>query len=90
MITDVIIGNDYSSVKNGKEVFTGKLTSTRNIVGREHKLYRLEDSRGNYCLFFANEAEFVNPNDVPVYKMKSQKELSEEPSSYHSTYVGNN
>jgi hypothetical protein len=77
MITnDVIVGNEYSAIQRGREVFTGKLVSIRDIVGREHKFYRLEDERGNYCTFFANDTDFINPADKPKFIPQTTEELN--------------
>jgi len=86
--TTLQVGQVVSAVQNGRETFTGKVTSIRSIQGRDHKLIKLEDDRGNYLLLWDNEATFVDPKDAPKERIPTAEERAKERSEYHSTYVG--
>jgi len=82
------INQVYSAVQNGREVFTGKLTTIQNIKGREFPRYRLEDARGNYCWFWKNEVTFFDPKDAPKAYIPTAEERGKEASGYHTTFKG--
>ena len=81
------IGKTYSAVQAGREVFTGKATSVRNL-GIKGNLIRLEDERGNYFLGYEYDTRFVDPTQAPKVRILTPEERAKEPCEYYSDYKG--
>ena len=81
-----VVGETYSVIEKGREVFTGKCTKIMSVAGRPGNLVRIEDARGNYHLQFNTVADFVDPSDAPKKQVPTEAERNAQPWTAYCDY----
>ena len=71
------VGQTYSCIEKGREVFTGTCTKVAKLRDSDDALVRLETKHGYYTQRLS-VASFVDPKDAPKERILSAKERGEQ------------